>query len=168
MVVTQSNDGTGPELGENRVTSNDDLLISYLGISSQIDGLGHLGIGHRYYNGVHASEFVDPSGVTQFGTEAIPPIVTRGVLLDMAALRGVDTVPEGVAYNRAEIRAAAKRQGIKPGKGDVVLFTRDGTPSARPTRTSGGRCTPVSGSMAPGTWRSSAWLPSARTARPSR
>ena len=122
MVVTQSNDGTGPELGENRVTSNDDLLISYLGISSQIDGLGHLGIGHRYYNGVHASEFVDPSGVTQFGTEAIPPIVTRGVLLDMAALRGVDTVPEGVAYNRAEIRAAAKRQGIKPGKGDVVLF----------------------------------------------
>ncbi len=122
MVITQSNDGTGAETGENRVTGNDDLLISYLGISSQIDGLGHLGIGHRYYNGVHASDFVNPSGVTQFGTEAIPPIVTRGVLLDMAALRGVDTVPEGVAYNTAEIKEAAKKQGIELRKGDVVLF----------------------------------------------
>jgi kynurenine formamidase len=122
MVVTQSNDGTGPTLGENRATGNDDLLISYLGISSQIDGLGHLGIDHRYYNGLHASDFVNPAGVTQLGTEQIPPIVTRGVLLDMAALREVATVAEGVAYNRAEIDAAAKRQGIEIRQGDVVLF----------------------------------------------
>jgi kynurenine formamidase len=48
--------------------------------------------------------------------------VTRGVLLDMAALRGVETVPEGTAYNRAEIDAAAKRQGTEIRKGDVVIF----------------------------------------------
>jgi kynurenine formamidase len=122
MVVTQSNDGSGPMLGENRATANDDLLISYLGISSQIDGLGHLGIGHRYYNGLHASEFVNPAGLTQLGTETIPPIVSRGVLLDMAALKGVATVPEGTAYNRAEIDAAAARQKLKLRRGDVVLF----------------------------------------------
>ncbi len=122
MVVTQSNDGTGPMLGENQATANDDLLISYLGISSQIDGLGHLGIGHRYYNGLHASDFVDPAGVTQLGTEQIPPIVSRGVLLDMAALKGVETVPAGTAYNRAEIEAAVKRQGTPIRQGDVVLF----------------------------------------------
>lgn len=122
MIVTQSNDGTGTALGENRATGNDDLLISYLGISSQIDGLGHLGIDHRYYNGLPASEFVDPSGLTQLGTESIPPIVTRGVLLDMAALRGEKTVPEGTAYNRKEIDAAARRQGIELRKGDVVLL----------------------------------------------
>ena len=122
MVITQSNDGTGGVTGENRATANDDLLISYLGISSQIDGLGHLGIDHRYYNGLHASEFVDPSGITELGTESIPPIVTRGVLLDMAALRGVDTVSEGTAYNREEIEAAAARQGTEIRKGDVVIF----------------------------------------------
>lgn len=122
IVITQSNDGTGPELGANRVTANDDLLISYLGISSQIDGLGHLGIGHRYYNGLHAKDFVDPSGLKELGTESIPPIVSRGVLLDMAGLRGIATVPEGTAYNRKEIDAAAARQGIEIRRGDVVLF----------------------------------------------
>ena len=96
--------------------------MSYLGIASQIDGLGHLGIDHRYYNGVHARDFVRPTGVLEFGTDAIPPIVTRGVLLDMAALRGVRTVPAGTAYNRAEIDAAAKRQGTEIRKGDVVIF----------------------------------------------
>jgi kynurenine formamidase len=122
IVITQSNDGTGAELGENRATGNDDLVMTYLGISSQIDGLGHLGIGHRYYNGLHARDFVTPKGLKELGTESIPPIVSRGVLLDMAALRGVETVPEGTAYNRAEIEAAAKRQGIDLRRGDVVLF----------------------------------------------
>jgi kynurenine formamidase len=122
IVITQSNDGTGPVIGENRATGNDDLVMTYLGIASQIDGLGHLGIDHRYYNGLHASEFVDPSGLKQLGTETIPPIVTRGVLLDMAALRGVDTVPEGTAYNRKEIEAAVERQGTPIRQGDVVIF----------------------------------------------
>lgn len=122
IVVTQSNDGTGTPLGENRVTGNDDVLMTYLGISSQIDGLGHLGVDHRYYNGLHASDFVSPSGLTQLGTHDIPPIVTRGVLLDMAALRGVATVPEGTAYNRAEIEAAVKKQGTPIRRGDVVIF----------------------------------------------
>jgi kynurenine formamidase len=122
IVVTQSNDGTGSVMGENRVTGNDDLVITYLGISSQIDGLGHLGIDHRYYNGLPAQDFVEPTGLKELGTEKIPPIVTRGVLLDMAALRGVETVPEGTVYNRAEIEAAVKRQGTPIRKGDVVLF----------------------------------------------
>lgn len=122
IVITQSNDGTGPVIGENRATANDDILITYLGISSQIDGLGHLGIDHRYYNGLHARDFVDPTGLKELGTEKIPPIVTRGVLLDMAALRGVETVPEGTAYNREEIEAAVKRQGTPIRQGDVVLF----------------------------------------------
>jgi kynurenine formamidase len=122
IVITQSNDGTGSAMGENLATANDDLLISYLGIGSQIDGLGHLGIDHRYYNGLHAKDFVAPTGLRELGTHAIPPIATRGVLLDMAALRGVATVPEGTAYNRAEIEAAAKRQGIEIRKGDVVIF----------------------------------------------
>jgi kynurenine formamidase len=96
--------------------------MTYLGISSQIDGLGHPGIDHRYYNGLHARDFVQPTGLKELSTERIPPIVTRGVLLDMAALRGVDTVPEGTAYNRAEIDAAAEKQGTPIRKGDVVLF----------------------------------------------
>jgi hypothetical protein len=123
IVITQSNDGTGPRSGENLATSNDDILMTYVGVGSQLDGLGHLGIDHRYYNGLRAQDFVAPDGLKQLGTDTVPPIATRGVLLDMAALRGVETVPAGTAYNRAEIEAALKRQGLAPiGKGDVVIF----------------------------------------------
>jgi kynurenine formamidase len=123
IVVTQSNDGTGTPSGESRATGNDDILMTYMGIGSQLDGLGHLGIDHRYYNGLRAQDFVAPSGLRQLGTDTVPPIATRGVLLDMAALKGVETVAAGTAYNRAEIDAAVKKQGIEPiGKGDVVIF----------------------------------------------
>jgi len=123
IVVTQSNDGSGTPSGENRVTGNDDILMTYMGIGSQIDGLGHLGIDHRYYNGLRAQDFVAPSGLKELGTDTVPPIATRGVLLDMAGLAGVETVAAGTAYNRAEIEAALKRQGLAPiGKGDVVIF----------------------------------------------
>ncbi len=122
IVITQSNDGTGPRMGENLATGNDDILMTYMGIGSQLDGLGHLGVDHRYYNGLEAQKFVAPGGLLELGTDTVPPIATRGVLLDMAALRGVETVPVGTAYNRAEIDAALKREGLKIGKGDVVIF----------------------------------------------
>jgi kynurenine formamidase len=122
IVVTQSNDGMGAAAGSNQATGNDDILMSYLGIGTQIDGLGHVGIGHRYYNGILAKDFVQPGGLTKLGTEGIPPIATRGVLLDMAKLLKKNPVPAGTAFNRAEIDAAAKAAGVTIGKGDVVLF----------------------------------------------
>ncbi len=122
MVVTQSNDGTGPILGENQVTANDDLLITYLGIGTQIDGLGHVGIGHRYYNGMRAQDFVTPNGLTKFGTHDIRPIATRGVLLDMTRQHGGARVPPGTAFNRAQIEAAARAARVTIRRGDVVLF----------------------------------------------
>jgi kynurenine formamidase len=122
IVVTQSNDGMGAPGGTNEATGNDDILMAYLGIGTQIDGLGHVGIKHRYYNGMLAKDFVQPGGLTKLGTENIPPIATRGVLLNMAKLKGVAQVPAGTAFNKAEIDAAAKAAGVAIGKGDVVLF----------------------------------------------
>jgi kynurenine formamidase len=112
----------GAPLGSNEGTYNDDFLNAWLGIGTQIDGLGHFGIAGRYYNGLHASEFLTPTGLSQFGTHALPPIVTRGVLLDLPALRGVPMLPGGSAINRAQLEAAAQRQGITLRKGDVVIL----------------------------------------------
>lgn len=122
MTILQPGDGTGQTLGENRATGNDDMMIAWLGIGSQIDGLGHIGIDHVYYNGHHASDFVTPTGLTKFGTHELPPIVTRGVLLDMTRHYEMDPLPEGTAFNRAEIKAAAEAQGVELREGDVVLF----------------------------------------------
>jgi kynurenine formamidase len=122
MTVLQLDDGTGTPLGSNRATGNDDLMNLWMGIGSQIDGLGHMGIEHRYYNGTPASEFVTPRGLTKYSIHELPPIVSRGVLLDMAAHLKKDILDAGTVFNRAEIQAAAKAQGVTIGKGDVVLF----------------------------------------------
>jgi kynurenine formamidase len=122
MTVLPHSDGTGTPLGSSRATGNDDLMVTFMGIGSQIDGLGHMGIDHVYYNGNRAQDFVATTGLTKLGTHALPPIVTRGVLLDMA--RHYDTVmlAKGTAFNRKEIEAAATAQGVEIGEGDVVLF----------------------------------------------
>lgn len=122
LTVLQLSDGTGTPLGSNRATGNDDLLYTFMGIGSQIDGLGHMGIDHVYYNGTRASDFVSTAGLTRLGTESIPPIVTRGVLLDMARHFGEEMLAEGTVWNRAEIDAAASAQGVEIREGDVVLF----------------------------------------------
>lgn len=121
IVVTQSNDGTGTPFGENQVTSNDDILMTYVGIGTQLDGFAHIGINHRHYNGVRAQDIVQPGGVTRYGTHTIPPIATRGVLLDMTRGR-TGPVPAGTAFNRAEIDAAARAARVTIRRGDVVLF----------------------------------------------
>lgn len=114
--------GANVAVGADVVTSNDERVTTSFGIGSQIDGLGHLGIGNQYYNGLTAAGIVRDTGLAELGTHDIPPIVTRGVLLDMTRHFGVDMVSEGTAFNRADIDAAASAQGLQIRRGDVVLF----------------------------------------------
>lgn len=122
MAVMALDDGGGTPMGPNQVTGHDDILMTFVGIGTQLDGFGHIGINRLHYNGVHAREFYQPNGVTKFGTENIVPTATRGVLLDMAKHYKQSPVKPGTAFNRAEIDAAAKAAGVTIGKGDVVLF----------------------------------------------
>jgi kynurenine formamidase len=122
LTVLQPGDGTGATMGSNRATGNDDMVLLWMGIGSQIDGLGHMGLEHRYYNGLQASEFVTPTGLRKLSIDKLPPIVTRGVLLDVAAHRGKAVMDAGTAINSAEIKTVAEAQGVTIGKGDVVLF----------------------------------------------
>ena len=122
MTILQLGAGTGEPWGTNKTTGNDDLMYTWMGIGSQIDGLGHLGIDHVYYNGNHAKDFVKNTGLTKFGIDKLPPIVARGVLIDMAKHLGKPILDAGTAFNRAEIEAAAAAQGVTIKKGDVVLF----------------------------------------------
>lgn len=121
VMVLQLSDGSGTALGANQATGNDDYVDTFVGIGSQIDGLGHMGINHRYYNGVPVADFVTTSGLTQFGTHSLPPIATRGILLDMTK-SFADPVDDGTAFNQAEIDAAAARAGVTIEAGDVVIF----------------------------------------------
>ncbi|MFA7281404.1 MAG: cyclase family protein [Sterolibacterium sp.] len=121
-IVQPGQTGSAEGLGPTHTTFNDDILNCWMGIGTQIDGLGHIGVGDRYYNGLKWGEFASISGLKKLGADKIPPLVARGVLLDMAAYFGVEVVMEGTAFNPAEIEGAAKRQGVAIKQGDVVIF----------------------------------------------
>jgi kynurenine formamidase len=122
LTVVQPGQAGSPGIGPNKATYNDDIIDTWVGIGSQIDGLGHLGVEHVYYNGNKLADFADPSGLKKLGIEKVPPIVTRGVLLDMAAYYNTDVVKEGTAFNVKEIEEVAKKQGVEIRQGDVVIF----------------------------------------------
>ncbi len=122
LTVLSPGDGTGATMGANRATGNDDLLYTWMGIGSQIDGLGHMGIDHVYYNGNHASDFVTPRGLTKLSTDKLPPIVSRGVLIDVAGHLGEAILEAGTVITPALIEAIASDNDVEIGLGDVVLF----------------------------------------------
>lgn len=123
VTVIQPNQAGGGSLGPTKTSYNDDIITGWVGIGSQLDGLGHAGIDHLYFNCNKAADFVMPDGLKKLGIESVPAVATRGVLLDMAGYFGTDIVKEGTAFNRAEIQGAMKRQHIRSiEKGDVVLF----------------------------------------------
>lgn len=123
LTVVQPGQVAGGTLGPTKMSYNDDIIAGWVGVGSQIDGLGHVGIDHLYFNCNEAADFAMTDGLTKLGIENVPAIATRGVLLDMAGYFETDIVKEGTAFNRAEIEGAMKRQGIVTiEKGDVVLF----------------------------------------------
>lgn len=109
-------------LGSNRFTQMDDILMGWLGVGSQIDGLGNAGIAGKFYNGFNISDIGRNDGLLRLGVQMIPPIVTRGVLLNMASYFGTDIVDGGIPFNKKEITGAAKLQGVSIREGDVVIF----------------------------------------------
>lgn len=101
---------------------NDDILQTWIGIGSQLDGLGHLGENGKYYNCLDEKEISVITGLTKLGTHDVPPLVGRGVVLDMAAQAGVEMMQAGQFFGEVEIKAAAEAQGVTIGEGDIVLF----------------------------------------------
>lgn len=112
----------GLSKGPNHFTFNDELVVGWTGVGTQLNGIGHIGIDNVYYNGNRAADFVTVEGVTKLGIEKVPPFVTRGVVLDMAAHYGQDIVNESTVFTVADIQAVLDKQGIDIRKGDVVLF----------------------------------------------
>ena len=97
-------------------------------VATQIDGLGHITVGadNHWYNGFKEADWGGNFGVRKCDATTIPPIIARGVMLDIAALKGVDALPGHYAITPEDVDAAAKAQRVQLRPGDVVLF-RTGT-----------------------------------------
>jgi kynurenine formamidase len=106
-------------LGEAR-TSASALLVMAEHSGTHIDALCHQAEALRLHGGVEVSPEVQTStGFTQLGVDTIPPLVSRGVLLDVAGALGVERLPDGHAVSADELRRAAEGVELRPG--DAVL-----------------------------------------------
>jgi kynurenine formamidase len=97
-------------------------------VATQIDGLAHITAGedHHWYNGFKESDWGGDFGVLKCDVTTIPPILARGVLLDIAAARDVDVLPAHYAITPADVDAALAKQKTNLQPLDVVLV-RTGT-----------------------------------------
>tara|TARA_B100000212_G_C27375877_1_gene534681 strand:+ start:60 stop:989 length:930 start_codon:yes stop_codon:yes gene_type:complete len=111
------------KLGLPNATYNDDMFHGWLGIGSQIDGLGHIGgTDAIFYNCHDGKEFSETTGLTKLGIEKIPPIVTRGVLVDMAKFFKKDFLEAGETFDVEDVIEALEIQDVTIEEGDVVIF----------------------------------------------
>jgi kynurenine formamidase len=104
------------------LSSNDDLVQMWLGTGPQLDGLGHMGEGGYFYNCNKGSDFSDISGLTKLGTHLVPPMIGRGVMVDMARHFEVDHLAPGQPFGSKDIKKAMEDQGVEVRQGDVVLL----------------------------------------------
>ncbi|KAA9152672.1 cyclase family protein [Amycolatopsis acidicola] len=100
----------------------DDYVFMPLQSASQYDGLAHVMYDEQLYNGRPAgSVTVKGAGYNGIHHQA-KGIAGRGVLLDIARLRGVDWLAAGEVIGPDDLDAACAAQGVEVGPGDILLI----------------------------------------------
>jgi kynurenine formamidase len=107
----------------NRRISNEEMVIGELGqIGTQFDGFSHQGIGNGFYNCFTLDQTATRTGFTKLGIEKVGAIVTRGVLLDVAALKGVAVLPDSYEITVKDLEDALARQSLTLQSGDAIII----------------------------------------------
>jgi kynurenine formamidase len=88
---------------------------------THIDALCHQACGMKFFGDIDCNSIETPIGFKQLGVEQVPPLVTRGVLLDIATWEGVPILPRDYSISADELIACAKAQNVMIEKGDVLL-----------------------------------------------
>ena len=112
----------GRTFGSNRMTYMDDTINGWLGVGTQLDTFAHLGIDYTFYNGNKAQDILQTPGVTKLGVDGVPPMVTRGVLVDLAKAKGKPRLDGGELVTADELRQAMQAQNVRVTPGDVVVL----------------------------------------------
>ena len=107
----------------NRRGSNEEVLLSEIGqVGTQLDGFAHQTIEDKVYNCFKMDDIATRTGFTKVGIEKVGTLITRGVLIDIAALKGVDMLPDTYEITVADLEQALQRQNQKLQPGDAVII----------------------------------------------
>lgn len=115
------NRGTAKEL----LSYSGDAISMYTHTGTHLDSLNHFGLNGKIWNQVSADDALGVRGWTKSGTDKYPPILARGVLIDVAKYKNMAYLPSSYAITVADLQGTLKMQGTTLRPGDVVL-TRTG------------------------------------------
>jgi kynurenine formamidase len=105
----------GPRSGASGVLT----MMEHTG--THIDALSHQACGLKLCGGIPIDEVETPAGFKKLGVETVPPLLGRGVLLDVAGWKGQSALPAQYSINADELRACATAAGVQVRAGDVLL-----------------------------------------------
>ena len=107
----------------NRRGSNEEIVIAEIGqVGTQFDGFAHQTFEDQHYNCVKTGDIETRGGFKKFGMEKVGTLMTRGVMLDIAALKGVEILGDAYEITVDDLEAAMKKQNVRPQPGDAVLI----------------------------------------------
>ena len=107
----------------NRRGSNEELVVSEIGqVGTQFDGFAHQSHEDSHYNCFKTGAIATRTGFTKLGIEKVGMLMTRGVLIDVAALKGVDTLPDSYEITPKDLQDALMRQRLTLMPGDAVII----------------------------------------------
>jgi kynurenine formamidase len=106
----------------NRRGSNEELVTAEIGqVGTQFDGFAHQTIGNTVYNCIRLDDIASRTGFTKLGIQNVGALFTRGVLIDVAALKGVDMLGDAYQITVDDLQQALTRQNVTLQPGDAVL-----------------------------------------------
>lgn len=113
--------GVGDEANA-RVSYSGSAFSMYAHTGTHIDALSHFGLDGQIWNGFDADTHLGDRGWQRAGAETLPPIIARGILLDLPAALGVEQLAPGHRVVPADLEAALDHAGLTLETGDVVLI----------------------------------------------
>ncbi len=121
--VNRRRPDAGPEgWGRNNVNWVVEQVTATQQMGTHMDGLNHLQVGERTYNGHRIADIAEEWGTNRLGIDTLPQIVTRGLLVDVAAVRGVPRLEPGDVVTPADVEASLADSGLRVTPGDAVLL----------------------------------------------
>ncbi|MEU7631088.1 cyclase family protein [Nocardia sp. NPDC049220] len=103
-------------------SASNEIIVTGGHVGTHVDALSHVSHEGKLYGGIDAEDAQRGGRFSELGAETIPFLLRRGVLLDVARVRGVDALDAGRAVTEQDLRDAADAAGVIPRSGDVALI----------------------------------------------
>jgi kynurenine formamidase len=109
--------------GTNHRGSNEELVVAEIGqVGTQFDTFSHQMIGTSMYNCFKLEDIASRTGFTKLGVQQVGALVTRGILIDVAALKRTAMLAETYEITPQDLQQALAEQKLTLQPGDAVLI----------------------------------------------